>query len=157
MRSLILILLMMFYALCAVPMGVAAQDPAQDSPSGVPKGQGPPKAEINTDGQRLELAIMGKEADNDFPYRLGQSLRIQATGEFFTLIEAELTNSEPSKALRLYLDDVRVPNLPVSVSRVAGEKALTVTFHFIRNPYDDDNRKAWDTLLGQQHGTYVMT
>ena len=156
MRSLILILLMMFYALCAVPMGVAAQDPAQDSPSGVPKGQGPPKAEINTDGQRLELAIMGKEADNDFPYRLGQSLRIQATGEFFTLIEAELATSEPSKALRLYLDDVKMPNLPVNVSRVVGEKALTLTFHLVRNPYDDDNRKAWDTLLGQQHGDYLM-
>ena len=156
MRSLILILLMMFSALCAVPMGVAAQDPAQDTPPGVPLGQGPPKAEINTDGQRPELAIMGKAEGNDFSYRLGQSLRIKATGEFFTLIEAELATSEPSKALRLYLDDVRMPNLPVSVSRVVGEKALTLTFHLVRNPYDDDNRKAWDTLLGQQHGGYLM-
>ncbi|HSL02252.1 MAG TPA: hypothetical protein VK901_01765 [Nitrospiraceae bacterium] len=44
----------------------------------------------------------------------------------------------------------------MSVSRVVGEKALTLTFHLVRNPYDDDNRKAWDTLLGQQHEGYVM-
>lgn len=157
MCSLIIMLLMMFYALCAVPMGVAAQDPAQDSPPGVPKVQAPPKAESKTDSQESQLEIISKEEGNDFPYSLGQSLGIKATGEFFTLIEAELTTSEPSKALRLYLDDVRMPNLPVNVSRVVGEKALTLTLHLVRNPYDDDNRKAWDTLLGQQHGGNVMT
>jgi hypothetical protein len=148
---------MMISALCVTPMGISAQSSAQVAPQEVPNGGVPPKAEVNAEGQPSELAIMGKKEGNDFLYKLGQSLRIKATGEFLTLIEAELTTSEPSNALRLYLDGVRMSNLPVSVSRVVGEKALTLTFHLVRNPYDDDNRKAWDTLLGQQHGGYVMT
>lgn len=153
-----LILGMMVSALCATPMGVSAQNPTQITSPESPKGRVPTKAEIHKDGQPSGLAIMDKEEGSDSLYKLGQSLRITATGEFFALIEAELTANEPSKALRLYLDDVRMPNLPVSVSRVADEKALTLTFHLVRNPYDDDNRKAWDTLLGQQQqgGGYVM-
>ena len=151
-----LILVMMVYALCATPIGVSAQSTTQVTSPESPKGQVPIKAEIKKDGQQSELALMDKEEGSDFIYRLGQSLRITASGEFFTFIEAELTSSEPSKALRLYLDGVSMPNLPVGVSQVVGEKALILTFHLVRNPYDADNRKAWDTLLGQRDEGYVQ-
>ena len=101
-----------------------------------------------------ELTIVGKKEGKDFHFEMGESLKIEATGNIVSSISDELKPSG-SKALTLYLDGVRMVGLAVSASETEAGKKLLLSFHLARNSQDNDNRKAWDTLLAKQDG-YLM-
>jgi hypothetical protein len=84
-------------------------------------------------------------------------LRIKATGECFAKIKTALSKADAVKTFRLYLDDVPMAGLNMSVSQVTGERALILSFLLTRRPNEEDNRKAWDTLFKKQDSGYVMT
>ena len=137
MRYLIVLIV---YALIGNPMGFSAEALANDE--GCNKSM---------------LAIVGKKEGKDFRFKMGESLRINATGGCATLINNALVHAEASTALKLYLDDVSMANLPVNVSQGAIETDLILTFHLSRKSDEEGNHKAWDTLMGKQHGGLVMT
>ena len=80
--------------------------------------------------------------------RMGSNLTLIADGELARSISDELAKG--AGALMLYLDGVRMENLPVRrlVSKAPGTTAFA--FHLVRNAQDDQNRKAWDALLQTQ-------
>ena len=141
------------YVLLTNPVWASAQNsPGEPSKpptqQGAPKAENAPKDETNQASQHSELAIVGKEPE-DFRVRLGGTLRIKATGEYAKKVE-----EAGSKALTLYLDDVAMTGLPVVLE---GEpaKELHLNFQLARDPEEEGNRKAWDSLLGKQ-GSPVM-
>jgi hypothetical protein len=154
----------MLYVLFVQPVLVASQNALGDSstpltPPAAPSAEDKLKGESNQDSQRSELAIVGKgtgEKPDDFRFKMGESVQIQVTGQNAAKIRTELNKAAGLRALKLYLNYVRIDNLTISAVD-AGNKLL-LSAHLVRNANDDDNRKAWDTLLKKQEGMgYLMT
>ena len=153
------------YALLANPVWVSAQETPSE-PSKPPasleapsRAETAPKGDAMQESQKSELTIVGKKEakePTDFRFKMGESLKIKATGSAAASIREELAKPTGSKAVTLYLDDVRMTGLTVSASEVEAGKQLLLSIHLARNSHDDDNRKAWDTLLTKQEG-YLMT
>lgn len=152
----------MLYMLFVNPVWVSSQNTPGDiskpptSPA-APSAEDKSKGESNQGSQRSELAIVGKgkgEKPDDFRFKMGESVKIKATGQNAAKVRTELNKAAGSKALKLYLDYVRMDNLTVSAVEVGNE--LLLSTHLARNANDDDNRKAWDTLLRKQD-SYLMT
>jgi hypothetical protein len=106
------------------------------------------------------LEIVGTndgQSPSDFLFELGDVLRLKATGDLATAIAAELAKSAATRSITLYLDSVPMVGLvagPLAVGQ--GQTAsVHLSFSLARNPNNEDNRKAWDTLFRRQH-SYVM-
>lgn len=106
-------------------------------------------AVAQSEAQTLDpLAGKLTTADGTKPrVRLGGSLTLSADSELAKSISKELVSA--TGTLTLYLDGVRIENLPV---RRLNEAGGTIEFEFVlkRNAQDDENRKAWDALLQTQ-------
>ena len=75
---------------------------------------------------------MGKKEakePTDFRFKMGESLKIKATGSAAASIREELAKPTGAKALTLYLDDVRMTSLTVSASEVEAGKQLLLSIH----------------------------
>ena len=151
------------YALLVNPVWVSAQEtPSEPSKSPAPleapsRAETTPKEAAIQESQKSELTIVGKKKQEPtFRFKMGESLKIKATGSAAASIREELAKPTGAKAVTLYLDDVRMTGLTVSASEVEAGKQLLLSIHLARNSHDDDNRKAWDTLLTKQEG-YLMT
>ncbi len=107
-----------------------------------------------------ELAIVGKNGKTEpqyFQFRIGETLKIKATSECATKIRTEFAGDTTSKGLKLYLNGVPMSNLTSSPPiQSQNEKELSISFYLSRDANDDENRKAWDTLL-KKPGNYLMT
>lgn len=93
----------------------------------------------------------GKEPAN-FRFRMGDDVEIAATGGAAAAIQAELAKSAASRALTLYIDDVPMVHLPMTATTGAAAGELRLHVHLFRDPNDDDNRDAWNTMLRDQEG-----
>lgn len=145
------------YVLLVYPIGVSAQIKPPPIIEAATKEVVTSKYETNQECQKSDLAIMGnKDDDKNFLFRLGDTLKIKATGVCFYKIRSALEKSDAEKAFKLHIDDVPMVDLPVDVSQPLAEKALILSFHLKREPNKDENRKPWDKLLEKQHGGYVM-
>ena len=88
---------------------------------------------------------------------LGDTLRIKATGAYARQIKKLLATPHPASPLKLYLDDVEMQGIPVTVVRKQGvEDALFVDFLLVRDSHNDENREAWNRLLGKKFRGYRM-
>lgn len=109
--------------------------------------------------QNNDLRIMGKNEGTerkDFQIKMGESLKIRATGECVAKIIKDLANDSSSKRVTLYLNGVPMVNLPSSLLQTQNEKELFLSFDLVREANNEDNRKAWDTLFKKSAG-YLMT
>jgi len=104
---------------------------------------------------RAELVLAGrndgKEA-GDFRFRMGDDVEIAATGGAAASIQAELAKSASSRLLTLYIDDVPMVHLPMTATTGATAGEIRLHVHLFRDPNDDDNRDAWNTMLRDQEG-----
>jgi hypothetical protein len=141
--------------LLACPVSVKAQE----TPSKVPEQAAGPETTVKTkiggvdklESQVSELVIVGKgEHEDNFDFTRGDSLKIKATGANAQSLHEELKKVPVSSAVVLYLDGVRMANLPVTVSEARAGGALQLSFSLVRNPSDDENRKSWDMFLEKQ-------
>lgn len=151
------------YALLANPVWLLAQNTSSESsgsppPIAAPKAESIPKVDPSNGNQNSELAIVGKNKGKeltDFRFKMGEGLQIKATGTYASQVRKELAKTG-AKAVALYLDDVRMANLSVNASQTEPGKEVRLSFHLARNSQDDENRKAWDTLLNKQD-SYIMS
>ena len=102
--------------------------------------------------QKNEISIVGRNGDKNLCFKMGESLMLKATGIPATRIREELIKTASPKALTLYLDNVPMAGLMVNPSQGEAADDLLLSFNLTRNPYEDDNRKSWDTLLKRQVG-----
>jgi hypothetical protein len=134
---------------------------AQETPSKVPNQatgtetqvKARPGGDDKKESQVSELVIVGKgEGEANFDFTMGDSLKIKATGANAQSIREELKKVDISRAVTLYLDGVRMANLPVTVSEAKPGSALQLRFTLVRKSSDDENRKSWDMFLEKQTG-----
>lgn len=113
-----------------------------------------------SDTRPSQLAVVAKNdgtGPDDLRFKMGESLTIKATGDYASKIRSELAKAASSRALTLYLDNVRMVGLRFSASETDSADAVRVMFHLERNSNDDENRTAWDTLLRKKEfGVYTM-
>jgi len=116
-------------------------------------GQGGPGGVVNI---KSELSICGKTDENDttehFRYRMGQRLRIKATGSIAERIKEEWTKTQ---TLTLYLDAEPIASLKTPPQQEGAGDDLRLIFSLDRNAEDEANRQAWDRLLRKKPG-YLM-
>jgi hypothetical protein len=148
------------HVLLAVPGAALAQAAAPANPAAKDAPTKPEAGKLPAapTSQKSELAIRPKGDGNDprdFLFKLGERLEIKATGSIRDRIVAELQKPAASRKLTLYLDSVPMAKLPSSpVSHEAGSE-LTLNFFLLRDANEEENRKAWDTLLSAKDG-HVM-
>ena len=119
--------------------------------------QYPVSVSAQTENVRECLTLMGMEKNSKgHPLKMGESLQIRATGECNKAVNDQLGKTDASRGFKLFLDEVHMADLPVNVSETIGQKESTLTFHLIRKSQEDENRKAWNTLLEKQRGSYEM-
>ena len=147
----------LFYILFVNVIAVFVQNTLAYAAEGAPKDTTPTKTETDKECQPADLAIVGKKQGDDFCFKMGESMRIKATGGCFDKIKTALARADAVKTFRLYLDDIPMAGLNMSVSQVTGERELILSFLLTRRPYEEDNRKAWDMLFKKETGGYVMT
>lgn len=108
--------------------------------------------------QASNLSLIGNgEKRANIVFYMDKDLQVKASGGCFEAVSTQLKATGGESTFTLVLDHVRMANLPVTVSEIAGQQEIILTFQLIRSSEDDDNRKAWDALLGKQHGTYEFT
>jgi hypothetical protein len=108
-----------------------------------------------------QLSLVEKKTDTaknstGSPYRLGETLHIRLSGACATALDDELAKRGMSEAARLYLDNVAMAGLPVTVHQGEDPGERIVSIHLLRQSQQEENRSSWDTLLTRQHGDYVM-
>jgi len=108
--------------------------------------------------QASSLSLIGNgEKRTNIAFFMDKDLQVKASGGCFEAVSTQLKETGGESKFTLVLDHVRMANLPVTVSEIAGQQEIILTFQLIRRSEDDDNRKAWDALLGKQHGGYEFT
>jgi hypothetical protein len=108
--------------------------------------------------QASNLSLVGQgENGKDFLFHLEESLQIKASGGCVEAVSAQLKAAGGASKFTLVLDQVSMANLPVTVSELPGQQEIILAFQLIRRSEDSTNRKAWDAVLGKQHGTYEFT
>ena len=135
---------------------VLAERAGEGTPKSFDYGSASESTTQETGDQGPELAVVANGADGRFCFRMGDTLTVRATGRCFSKIRTELTKGTGPRALTLYLDGVAMAKLPQSAVETVAGKELLLSFRLARNPHDDENRKAWDTLLRNQD-SYTMT
>jgi len=139
--ALIAILLNSLCAIAQVPASAPQPPPGQD----VQANQAAPQTEL------VVLPNTYHEGKLATPIQIGDSITIRATGDWDTKVEGVLRDPKASHALTLYLNNVPMSKLNAITSRRQGEAGIFITFDLTRDAQDDDNRKAWDSLLKKQH------
>lgn len=119
--------------------------------------QYPTSVSAQTENVRECLTLIGMEKNGeDNPFKMGESLHIRATDKCFDLVKDQLAKTDAQRGFKLFLDDVRMVDLPVNVLQTIGQNESILTFHLIRKSQEDENRKAWDTLLEKNRGFSKM-
>jgi hypothetical protein len=106
-----------------------------------------------------EAVIVGKEARDtpeSYCFTMGDSVQVDVSGECADRVRAELAKNEASRAVTLYLDGVRMTNLPVTPLQLDGGEKLRLAFTLVRDPADDDNRQAWDVLFKKKRRLFNL-
>ena len=86
--------------------------------------------------------------------QLGGALDLKATGDALAQIESGVDNKGGLKSLSLVLRGVAMQDLPSSWGTCPGElqPALCIRFDLVRDPDNDEQRAAWNVLLGKLKG-----
>lgn len=85
-----------------------------------------------------------------FKIRMGQRVNIEATGTYAQRIRQALETTRPDATLRFYLDGTLIPHTPIDVLSDDGVR-LVLFVDVVRNTYDPDSRRVWDTLFKHKH------
>lgn len=109
-----------------------------------------------SDCRQADLAIEGASTASAAAHRVGQTLRIVATGGCIKGIKEQLAKNSAKPALTLVLDDVEMKGVRPARPLVGTNGALIVPFELSRDSLEDENRKSWDALLFKQHEGYTM-
>jgi hypothetical protein len=81
--------------------------------------------------------------------KLGDTLRLSATGNLAARIQEEIAKGDVRKVLSLHVRDVRIPNLPIAVYSNGKGSGYYLNIDLQRNAADDDNRKAWEAFFAK--------
>ncbi len=90
-----------------------------------------------------------------YRFKMGDTLRISASGDYAAKITEALKASGPS-AVTLYLNDVAMTTLAMTPVQLAPESGLRLEFYLARDSQDDGSRAQWGRLLRKQRG-FLMT
>ncbi|HSI59053.1 MAG TPA: hypothetical protein VLA16_15945 [Ideonella sp.] len=143
----------------AAPLAAQTEaDPASPpAPASAPAATAPDRAAPACVGSELQI-VSPPSADPAPPlYRLGDTLRIQASGGCAQRLRSRLAEGRAGPLATLVLDAVEMRGLKPGAPLRDDAAGLVLSFPLARDSQDDSSRDAWDALLKKQRQGYTMT
>jgi len=115
------------------------------------------KEKISKSCNSSQLAIIEKNKETNLLFKYGETLSIAVTDKCLARLKDKLDEKNSLEILNLYLDNVKMEGLPISLTHIDPEKKIIINFDLTRDSHVSKNKLAWDKLFNKQHDGYIMT